>query len=344
MKDGCQISVILPVYNGERYLHQAINSILNQSYSDFELIIINDGSTDKTESIITSYTDPRIIYIKNEENLKLIKTLNKGIGLAKGQYISRMDADDIAAENLFEKQLATFNSDPSIDIVNIQTYELTEDGNLYRPFIVRKYLDNKSLKYIELFENHITHPGIMVKSELMKKYLYKDDGSVINFEDVDLWIRMLWDGAKCVTINDRLLYYRINNSSVTRIIGKSRNILRVNYVNALLFQKFAISVDPNALYYLYGEVKDGCCNPYDIDKIIEVISKQMNGEEKKHFYEWYRLRMCVVSMQIIRHERLKYKLKSFSYMICRSFSTGFIKYIIFKLSNKWIPYENSCFR
>ena len=60
MKDGCQISVILPFYNGDRYLHQAINSILNQSYSDFELIIINDGSTDKTESIITSYTDPRI--------------------------------------------------------------------------------------------------------------------------------------------------------------------------------------------------------------------------------------------------------------------------------------------
>lgn len=116
------ISVILPVYNGENYLDKAIESILKQTYTNFELIIINDGSFDNTENIILSYNDKRIRYIKNEKNLKLIKTLNKGISLAKGLYISRMDADDIAIENLFQKQIETFTKDDTVDIVNNSIY------------------------------------------------------------------------------------------------------------------------------------------------------------------------------------------------------------------------------
>ena len=98
------ISVIMPVYNGERFLRQAVDSILSQTFKDFELIIINDGSSDSTEDIILSYKDKRIRYVKNEKNLRLIKTLNKGLELASGQFVSRMDADDVAHPLLFEKQ------------------------------------------------------------------------------------------------------------------------------------------------------------------------------------------------------------------------------------------------
>ena len=118
------ISVIMPVYNGERFLRQAIDSILNQTIIDFELIIINDGSTDSSEDIILSYHDSRIKYVKNEYNLKLIKTLNKGLMLAKGKFISRMDADDIADKYLFESQIKAFQNDDSICIVNICNYDL----------------------------------------------------------------------------------------------------------------------------------------------------------------------------------------------------------------------------
>ena len=92
----------MPAYNAARFLRVAIDSILCQTFTDFELIIINDGSTDNTEEIIRSYTDPRIVYIKNEINLKLIKTLNKGIDAAKGEFIARMDSDDQARPTLFE--------------------------------------------------------------------------------------------------------------------------------------------------------------------------------------------------------------------------------------------------
>ena len=111
------ITVLMPVYNGEKYLQQAIESILKQTFTDFEFLIINDGSTDNSENIILSYDDSRIRYIKNEENLRLIRTLNKGIELAKGKYIARMDCDDISLPYRFEKQLKEFQNNPHLDMV-----------------------------------------------------------------------------------------------------------------------------------------------------------------------------------------------------------------------------------
>src|SRR4051812_25511698 len=90
------VSVVMAAYNEEKYIRDAIESILSQTYTSFEFIIINDGSTDQTEKIILSYSDPRIRYLKNSENLKLIASLNKGLKVAKGKYIARMDADDIS--------------------------------------------------------------------------------------------------------------------------------------------------------------------------------------------------------------------------------------------------------
>ena len=89
------VTVLMPAYNAEKFIRDSIDSVLSQTYSDFELLIINDGSTDKTEEIILSYKDHRIVYVKNEVNLKLIKTLNKGIDLAKGKFIARIDSDDV---------------------------------------------------------------------------------------------------------------------------------------------------------------------------------------------------------------------------------------------------------
>ena len=103
-----EISCIMPAYNAAAFIRPAIESILNQTYGNFELIIINDGSTDDTDNIIKSYNDKRIIYIRNEENLKLIKTLNRGVDAARGRFIARLDSDDIALPTLFEEELKEF--------------------------------------------------------------------------------------------------------------------------------------------------------------------------------------------------------------------------------------------
>ena len=110
------VTVLMPVYNGEMYLREAIDSILHQTFTDFEFLIINDGSTDNSETIILSYDDSRIRYEKNDSNLKLIATLNKGIELAKGKYIVRMDADDISIPDRIEKQVAFLEKNPDVGI------------------------------------------------------------------------------------------------------------------------------------------------------------------------------------------------------------------------------------
>lgn len=339
------ISVIMPVYNGERFLRQAIDSILNQTLNDFELIIINDGSTDSTEDIILSYQDKRIRYIKNEKNLRLIKTLNKGLGLANGQFVSRMDADDVAHPLLFEKQIEAFNLNKSIDIVNISTYELCEDGTKYRKSLRVLNYQTETLKYVEIFENQITHPGIMVKADKIKHYKYKDDGSVVNFEDVDLWIRMLCDGCKCVTLEDRLLFYRINNSSITRTVGSKRNMLRTKYLSQLLDDNFGIKVPERVLYYLYGDVQDGVCKPYELLKMIKGLKKTIGGNVYvvKQFRNWFHLRMIVVSLQIIKNHTLASKIIALRFLITHCiymFEKPFLVYIKMKLKNKWLPYES----
>jgi len=228
------ISVILPVYNGEKYLAESIESILNQTILDFELIIVNDGSADNTENIILSYDDERIIYIKNERNLKLIKSLNTGIDIAKGKYISRMDADDIAFPNLFERQLEVFQSVNNADIINIRSFLLTENGLFYHKSNTVITVNYDVHQHIVFFQNLISHPGIMIKASLFKKYKYYVNESEVPFQDVDLWYRLLRDGYHCYTIDECLLFYRNTSTGITNTLRKSRINKRVKYCKKIL--------------------------------------------------------------------------------------------------------------
>ena len=108
-----KLTVLMPVYNAEKYLKPALESILNQTYKDFEFLIIDDGSTDKSLEIIKSYNDSRIRLIGHEQNQKLIATLNEGIKLAQGEYIARMDADDISAPERLQKQMEFLEKHPA---------------------------------------------------------------------------------------------------------------------------------------------------------------------------------------------------------------------------------------
>src|SRR5215204_4839876 len=111
------VSVVLPAYNCEKYIAKAIESVLRQTFTDFEFIIINDGSSDRTEEIIRSFSDPRILYQVNKINKGLVYTLNKGIDNAKGRYIARMDGDDIALPERFEKQFEYLQLNKEVDIL-----------------------------------------------------------------------------------------------------------------------------------------------------------------------------------------------------------------------------------
>lgn len=235
------ISCIMPVYNAEKYLRVAIDSILNQTYKDFELIIINDGSTDKSAEIIKSYDDPRIIYSENESNLKLIKTLNKGIDMARGSYISRMDSDDQAIETLFEEEIDAFKRHGDVGIINVLTNHMSEDGIKIRPNLLIGKMSKEALPIVNNFQNMISHPGVMVKASLIKKYKYLDNDLVVHFEDLDLWCRMFEDGISCYTINKRLLNYRESKNSINSKYGVERYSRNLKYNQIYIKRRYLYS-------------------------------------------------------------------------------------------------------
>ena len=161
-----KISVIMPAYNAEKYIAQAIESILGQTYGDFELIIINDCSQDRTEEIVLSYDDPRIIYLKNEQNLGVAKTLNRGLEVAKGRYIARMDADDIAMLERFAKQIAFLDSNADVAVLGTNVEIFNEEGTICTGWSAT---NTEQMKVDLLFSCGLAHPSVMMRTEIIRE-------------------------------------------------------------------------------------------------------------------------------------------------------------------------------
>jgi glycosyltransferase involved in cell wall biosynthesis len=217
------ISILLPVYNAEKYLKESIESILHQTYKNLELIIINDGSIDDSKNIIKSYNDQRIIYIENKNNKGLIHSLNEGIEISKGEYIARMDSDDISFPERIEYQLQFLIENPTIGIVGTHAVFFTESSD--KP-IKNWNLDLKTNQPSEIrntlkWENCIIHPSICMRKSIAKDLLY--DETQKNYEDYDLWLRASAMNIEIGKINQPLLYYRVQPNSITQKMIRNNN-------------------------------------------------------------------------------------------------------------------------
>ncbi|MEQ5045018.1 glycosyltransferase [Providencia manganoxydans] len=210
LSDSPNVSVILPVYNAEKYISYAVSSILSQDYRDFELIIINDGSTDNTVNILNSFNDSRIKII-NRDNHGLIYSLNEGIAVSKGNYICRMDADDIAEKNRISSQIRAFLDNPSIEFIFTDVSLIDDDGN----FVCNAWIGKDTSEVISRLDwyNTIYHPSVMFKKDLVNRYgSYKKNEKY--FEDKDLWLRFKNNKVKFLYLKKNLLKYRLCKSSV----------------------------------------------------------------------------------------------------------------------------------
>ena len=216
------VSVILPAYNCEKYIGKAIQSVLQQTLTDFELIIINDGSTDKTETTILQFNDPRITYLQNAENKGLIYTLNRAIELAKGNYIARMDSDDICLQERLSKQKDYLDKHPETTMVATTISFIDANGNDKGIWPLDRKMITPALIRNEMpFENCIAHPTIMIRADILKKLKYNP--RQVNIEDYDLWLRILNRGYVIGKINEPLLWYRVHDDSITHVHLKKKN-------------------------------------------------------------------------------------------------------------------------
>lgn len=207
-----KISVILPVYNAEKYIEEAVTSILKQTLTDFEFIIINDGSTDNSLAVLNELakTDQRIVLV-SRENKGLIATLNEAIALAKADFIARMDADDIALPHRLEKQYTHLINNPGIAVLGTGYRFISESGEVGRKRHTLCSFDD--VKASLFFGNPIAHPSVMVNYRLLgDEYHYQEHYKTI--EDFELWCRIAQQ-HKIENLKEVLLHYRVLNSSVS---------------------------------------------------------------------------------------------------------------------------------
>lgn len=239
------ISVVMSVYNGQIYLPTAIESILSQTFADFEFIIVDDGSIDNSLDIIREYSvkDGRISIVINMENIGLAMSLNKGINLAQGKYIARMDADDISVSDRFAKQTAFLENNTKVFALGGSVIYMDEGGKLGR---LGKYpLRPEQIKWYRYFGNPLSHPSVMFRRELFSEYGIQYDEMLETTQDFRLWMQIS-QKFQIANLPDVLIHYRQHDKAISQIrqsVQSQNNFLiRKEMFNKALKFKFSDNV------------------------------------------------------------------------------------------------------
>ncbi len=225
------VSILMPVYNTEPYLSEAIQSMLNQTYVDFELIILDDCSTDRSAEVVQTFSDARIVYHRNEVNSGLANNLNTGLKLATGKYIARMDGDDISLPHRLQTQVDFLESHPDIDLCSCAMQMFGADNQLW----IRDR-DPEQVKITMMFYSAVLHASSVFRRDVFEKnnLYYKQE--TFPAEDYDLWARAAFF-CRMVNLPDVMYLYRMHRTQVTstdpRSAEKCREI-QIRYLSKAL--------------------------------------------------------------------------------------------------------------
>ena len=239
MNSNPMISLVMPVYNGEKFLKEAMESILNQTYKDFEFLIVYDESTDGTLSIIQKFQeqDTRVVLINGDKE-GISGALNKGIKKSRGKYIARLDADDISLPTRFEKQINHMEIF-KLDICGGHSLLIDSDGKINGIGMVPRSHDLCGLSM--MFMVPFAHSSVMI----LKSFLIDSSLKYIGkYEDFDLWARMFSAGAKFGNVDDVVVRYRVlkDSLSIVHAAGSRRDTRRVLKIFRIEHQKYLSGV------------------------------------------------------------------------------------------------------
>jgi len=236
MKRMPLVSVIMPAFNCAKYIGEAIESILSQTFTDFEFIIIDDGSKDETHNLLLGYVekDTRIRLIRNEKNLGIATSFNKGLRIAKGKYIARMDADDISMPSRFEQQIAFLFKHPSVGVLGTTAKVINEHGETMDRYFVPA--DHSMIAWALPFGHDFANPTVMIRAKVIKKAGgYFAETSIA--EDVELWIKLA-ETTRFANIQKDLLIYRTHPQATSRIKNKMQRedalIAREKFISRMI--------------------------------------------------------------------------------------------------------------
>lgn len=294
------ISVLMPAYNAADYIREAIDSILNQTFLDFEFIIINDGSTDSTEDIILSYSDKRIKYYANECNLGIVKTLNRGIDLSNGRYIARMDADDISMPNRLEKQIHCLEANSQIVASGTLYAILGDEPNM--PVDVATNAED--IRYDMAIYCQFAHSTMMIRKDILEQYKLRYREEYKCAEDYKLWTELLQYGDM-INIPELLGYIRQCEEGISiSNAERQRNLsdrVRKEYLNQLGVKTQMLLSDVLNEGSISSEVvRETLCAYYPL--VLQAKS-----------YNWLYKNYKTALKKYLRHLPLTKKIKEISY-------------------------------
>lgn len=296
-----KITVLLPVYNCELYIKTAVESILNQTFTNFELLIIDDASTDATVSILKKFDDPRIQLIEKPLNSGYTNSLNYGLKIAKGQYIARMDADDISYPERFARQIDYLDNHPDV-VVCGTTYKIVDnDKKIILP------QDHEAIKIGLLWGNCVSHPSVMIRKKIVDDFSIRYDTSKEPAEDYDMWVRLLSIG-KLHNLKEILLEYRVYGNQVSR---KRAEEQKKNDIAAklLLLQYLDIKWNDLELEFLERQFAKTEVVKFQDLQIFKTIQKKLEKANISGFFESKRFRHYLIDLEadVLRKCFLKQK-------------------------------------
>lgn len=211
-----EVTVLMPVYNAEKHLAKAVESILNQTHRDFEFLIIDDCSTDRTPDILDGYSDSRLVRLRNDPNMGITRTLNRGLEVARGEYIARMDSDDISYPDRLEHQVAHMKAHPEIGLLGTRYVIVDEVGNsIYGEPSPPESGSESYISWTLLWMTSIQHPTAMMRRSLLEKHSLRYDADYETAEDYELWTQI-----RCHSKVERLwetgLDYRVSEQGISQ--------------------------------------------------------------------------------------------------------------------------------
>jgi Glycosyltransferases involved in cell wall biogenesis len=286
MKYHISISVIMPCYNASTYIHEAINSIIEQSHKDWELIIVDDCSTDDSIKISQSFNDDRIRLYRLKKNRGNYYARNYGIKRARGKYIAMMDADDICLQHRLERQFNFLETHKHIGAIGCNYNLINEKG--YKIGTVERSCNYKQFKVNLLLDNYMLQSTILTRSHLLKKYGIKYDEQFIYASDYH-FVFQCSKYFRIQNIQDILLSYRINPTGIT----KSKFELQQQYAKIIrnqIYQYYFGNILTTTEYKIIEDISDKYCQKrlHDdtsiealLNKILEYNSSQRKLPQKK---------------------------------------------------------------
>lgn len=272
------VSVVMPVFNGEAFVKEALESILNQSFKQFEIVVINDGSTDKTQEIVTRLAskDARIRLINHPKNSGLIPCLNEGLELAQGNYIARMDADDIAHPIRLQRQFEFLESNPQVIVCGSYIRLFGEKSG------IKTYpLVNDELKSSLLFFSPLAHPSVMYKKTVIKPIGYQAGFEFA--EDFRLWSRLI-DKGEFAVVPQTLLSYRTNENQISQT-KRQLQMKHSRSVAQYLLEKLPLKLSKNELELHMLTMFPEDMTTKNLEEITKWFSKISAANDERRLFE-----------------------------------------------------------